>query len=198
MLPGYLPADLRRQPFIRQPGIEIRPFQHTELTAVIKVPDPFEEHAFEELVDFYQTSLLRMCYLNLHDLGLAEDAVQETFVKAYRAMPSFRGDSDVKTWLMRIAINTCRDMQRGTWQKHPNQRVSFDQLPESSIAFPEDTFPLRISAPNNQKDLHRIRAWYHYDIKCWYHCDTTSREFSSFTAWYRLSASSVLPDRTVL
>ena len=70
----------------------------------IKAPDPFEEHAFEELVDFYQTSLLRMCYLNLHDLGLAEDAVQETFVKAYRAMPSFRGDSDIKTWLMRIAI----------------------------------------------------------------------------------------------
>ena len=61
-----------------------------------------------------------------------------------------------------------------------------------------DTFSLRISAPNNQKDLHRIRVWYHYDIKCWYHCDTTSREYSSFTAWYRLSASSVLPDRTVL
>ena len=68
----------------------------------IKAPDPFEEHAFEELVDFYQTSLLRMCYLNLHDLGLAEDAVQETYVKAYRAMPSFRGDSDIKTWLIRL------------------------------------------------------------------------------------------------
>ena len=48
-----------------------------------------------------------------------------------------------------------------------------------------DTFPLRISAPNNQQDLHRIRAWYHFDIKCWYHCDTTSREYSSFTAWYK-------------
>ena len=51
---------------------------------------------------------------------------------------------------------------------------------------------------NNLRDLHRIRVWYHFDIRCWYHCDTTSREYSSFSAWYRLSASSVLPDRTVL
>ena len=58
-------------------------------------------------------------------------------------------------------------------------------------------FPLHISAPPIS-DLHRIRAWYHFDIKCWYHCDTNSGECGSFTAWYRLSASSVLPDRTVL
>ena len=46
----------------------------------IKAPDPATEQEFIELVDTYQTSLLRMCYLNLHDLGLAEDAVQETFI----------------------------------------------------------------------------------------------------------------------
>ena len=62
----------------------------------------------------------------------------------------------------------------------------------------DTVLPPRISAPNNQRDLHRIRAWYHIDITCWYHCDTTSRECGNITAWYRLSASSVLPDRTVL
>ena len=128
----------------------------------IKAPDPFEEHAFEELVDFYQTSLLRMCYLNLHDLGLAEDAVQETFVKAYRAMPSFRGDSDIKTWLMRIAINTCRDMQRGTWQKHLKQRVSFDQLPESSIAFPEDAITVNMEIAKLPVKLREVVLLYYY------------------------------------
>ncbi len=128
----------------------------------IKAPDPFEEHAFEELVDFYQTALLRMCYLNLHDLGLAEDAVQETFVKAYRAMPSFRGDSDIKTWLMRIAINTCRDMQRGTWQKHLNQRVSFDQLPESSIAFPEDAITVNMEIAKLPVKLREVVLLYYY------------------------------------
>ena len=47
----------------------------------IKAPDPVLEQTFTELVNAHQTSLLRMCYLNLHDSGLAEDAVQETFVK---------------------------------------------------------------------------------------------------------------------
>ena len=75
----------------------------------IKAPDPHVEQVFTELVDTYQTSLLRMCYLNLQDIGLAEDAVQETFIKAYRALSSFRNESNLKTWLMKIAINTCRD-----------------------------------------------------------------------------------------
>lgn len=61
----------------------------------IKAPDPTTEQEFIKLVETYQTSLLRMCYLNLHDLALAEDAVQETFIKAYRAMPTFRGESNV-------------------------------------------------------------------------------------------------------
>lgn len=62
------------------------------------------------LVEQYQTDLLRLCYIQLHDTALAEDAVQETFIKAYRSFPSFRGDCSEKTWLMRIAVNTCRDM----------------------------------------------------------------------------------------
>ena len=104
----------------------------------IKAPDPVLEQTFTELVNAHQTSLLRMCYLNLHDSGLAEDAVQETFVKAYRALPAFRGDSDPKTWLMRIAINTCRDMQRGSWLKHISRTVTLDQLAEPSESFSED------------------------------------------------------------
>ena len=94
----------------------------------IKAPDPSTEQVFTGLVSEHQTSLLRMCYLILHDSGLAEDAVQETFVKAYRALPAFRGQSNHKTWLMRIAINTCRDMQRGSWLKHISRTVTLDEL----------------------------------------------------------------------
>lgn len=70
------------------------------------------EQTLNRLVERYQTDLLRMCYLNLRDAELARDAVQETFLKAYRSMEHFRGDCQEKTWLMRIAINTCRDMRR--------------------------------------------------------------------------------------
>ena len=56
-----------------------------------------------------------MCYAMLRDAEQAKDAVQETFVKAYRAMDDWRGACSEKTWLTRIAVNTCRDMRRSAW-----------------------------------------------------------------------------------
>lgn len=63
----------------------------------------------------YGTSLLRMCFLYLKDLQLAEDAVQETMVKAYVKYDDFKNQASVKTWLTRIAINRCKDYRRSVW-----------------------------------------------------------------------------------
>ena len=87
------------------------------------------EKRFENLVVNYQEDVLRLCFLYLCDKTLAEDAVQETFLKAYRQMDSFRGDSHVKTWLIRIAVNQCRDMRRSAWYRYIDPRVSIDCLP---------------------------------------------------------------------
>jgi RNA polymerase sigma-70 factor (ECF subfamily) len=81
-------------------------------------------------MQLYEKDVLRMCYVYLHDLPLAEDAAQETFLKAYRAMDRFRGDSSEKTWLMRIAINTCKDIRRAAWFRHTERRVSLEDLPQ--------------------------------------------------------------------
>ncbi len=86
-----------------------------------------------QLVNDYQTTLLRMCYLYLHDTALAEDAVQETYLKAYKALPSFRGECSAKSWLIRIAINTCRDMKRASWFRYVDRRVTPDTLPAETI-----------------------------------------------------------------
>ncbi|MEG2252621.1 MAG: sigma factor, partial [Clostridia bacterium] len=75
----------------------------------------FQEQAFCQLVTQYQLPLLRMCCIYLHDKSLAEDAVQETFLKAFKAISTFRGECSEKTWLMRIAINTCHDIKRSGW-----------------------------------------------------------------------------------
>ena len=128
----------------------------------IKAPDPNLEQTFTELVNTHQTSLLRMCYLNLHDSGLAEDAVQETFVKAYRALPAFRGDSDPKTWLMRIAINTCRDMQRGSWLKHLSRTVTLDELAEPSESFSEDALTVNVEIARLPVKLREAVLLYYY------------------------------------
>ena len=58
----------------------------------------------------YETPLLRLCCALLGDAALAEDAVQDTFIRAWRALPHFRGDSSEKTWLTHIAVNVCRDL----------------------------------------------------------------------------------------
>ena len=93
---------------------------------------PSLDERFERLVEEHQTSLLRTCYLYLGDAALAEDAVQETFLKAYRALPGFRGESSEKTWLMRIAINVCRDQLRKGWFRHVDRRVTPEMLPEAT------------------------------------------------------------------
>lgn len=99
---------------------------------VVTGPDSIREERLRRLMAQYSTDLLRMSCVYLRDASLAEDAVQETFVKAYHAMASFRGDSSEKTWLMRIAINTCKDMRRSAWFRYVDRSVALDTLPEPS------------------------------------------------------------------
>ena len=128
----------------------------------IKAPDPATEQLFTELVSEHQTSLLRMCYLILHDSGLAEDAAQETFVKAYRSLSAFHGTSSLRTWLMRIAITTCRDMQRGSWLKHLSRTVTLDQLAEPSESFPEDALAVNMEIARLPGKLREAVLLYYY------------------------------------
>ena len=63
-----------------------------EAMDLCQVPDKVQEADIHRLMEQHGDSLLRFCYLNLRDLQLAEDAVQETFVNAYRKYHTFRGD----------------------------------------------------------------------------------------------------------
>ena len=69
----------------------------------------------EALIDQHGDGILRLCLLYLGDRQLAEDAFQETFLKAWQHQDTFRGDSSERTWLTRIALNTCRSMLRRGW-----------------------------------------------------------------------------------
>lgn len=84
----------------------------------------------ESAMTRWETSLMRLCFAYLGDLSLTEDAVQETFVKAYKGFHRFQGLADEKTWLTRIAINTCKDLQKCAWFRHTDRTMTPDQLPE--------------------------------------------------------------------
>jgi len=67
-----------------------------------------DQRAFELLVIKYQRRLQRLIGRLVRDTDLVEDIAQETFIRAYRALPQFRGESQFYTWLYRIAVNTAK------------------------------------------------------------------------------------------
>lgn len=68
-----------------------------------------DKKAFDLLVIKYQRKLLRLVSRFVRDQAEAEDVVQDAFIKAYRALPQFRGDAAFYTWLYRIGINTAKN-----------------------------------------------------------------------------------------
>jgi len=68
-----------------------------------------DQRAFTLLVEKYQRKLGRLLGRMIRDQAEVEDVVQEAFIKAYRALPNFRGDSAFYTWLYRIGINTAKN-----------------------------------------------------------------------------------------
>jgi RNA polymerase sigma-70 factor (ECF subfamily) len=90
-----------------------------------------ERAAFDQLVSRYQRRLMRLLTRLLNDPAEAEDVVQETFIKAYRALRHFRGDAAFYTWLYRIAINTAKNALLNRKRHVASQRV------EPSLSRPE-------------------------------------------------------------
>ncbi len=67
-----------------------------------------DQRAFELLVIKYQRRIQRLIGRMVRDVDLVEDIAQETFIRAYRALPQYRGDAQFYTWLYRIAVNTAK------------------------------------------------------------------------------------------
>ena len=78
-----------------------------------------DKRAFELLVEKYQRKLARLLSRFIRDPAEVEDVAQEAFIKAYRALPAFRGDSAFYTWLYRIGINTAKNYLMAMGRRAP-------------------------------------------------------------------------------
>ena len=83
--------------------------EHSSDQALVERVQQGDKRAFDLLVRKYQNKIVHLVTRYLHDSTEALDVAQETFIKAYRALPSFRGDSAFYTWLYRIATNTAKN-----------------------------------------------------------------------------------------
>ncbi len=93
----------------------------------------------ETMVRLYGNGLLRMCFLYLKDVSLAEDAVQETFAAAWARYDTFAGRSSEKTWLTAIAANICRNMLKSAWRRHTTGPEALESLAATDPDMPDPT-----------------------------------------------------------
>lgn len=128
----------------------------------VKGPDNSLNDTLKRMIDTWQTPLLRFCYLQLHDRHLAEDAVQETFLKAARTLHTFRGECSEKNWLLHIALNTCRDMLRGKWFRFVNRSITPDMLPEPAAPVNEEAKALTLAVMMLPDKLRIVITLYYY------------------------------------
>ncbi|KZY98584.1 MULTISPECIES: RNA polymerase sigma factor RpoE [Thalassolituus] len=100
-----------------------QPASDQQLVARVQKGD---RRAFDLLVVKYQHRILSLVGRFVSDHAEAQDVTQEAFIKAYRALPSFRGDSQFYTWMYRIAVNTAKNHLISRGRKTPTQDIDLD------------------------------------------------------------------------
>ena len=85
------------------------------------------DRQLRDLIEDHADAVYRVAYGVLHDRGLAEDVVQETMIKAWEAQDEFRGDSSLRTWILRIAHNSAIDALR----RRRDQATAPEDLPDA-------------------------------------------------------------------
>ncbi len=93
-----------------------------------------DRRAFDLLVIKYQPKILSLVGRFVFDASECQDVAQEAFIKAYRALPNFRGDSQFYTWLYRIAVNTAKNYLVSRGRKTPTHDID----PEDAENFSEE------------------------------------------------------------
>jgi RNA polymerase sigma-70 factor, ECF subfamily len=106
-----------------------------------------DKHAFELLVAKYQRRLARLISRFVRDAAEVEDVTQEAFIKAYRALPTFRGESAFYTWLYRIGINTAKNYLLTVKRRAPTS-TPFDA--EEAEGFEDAGLLQEVSTPENE------------------------------------------------
>jgi RNA polymerase sigma-70 factor, ECF subfamily len=104
-----------------------------DTTTLVKQSQNGDRRAFSELVRRYQTTVYRSCYRILDDTEDAKDASQETFLRVYNKLDTFRGSSTFKTWLLRVAMNVSLN-ERSSRRKGSHNSIGLAQVVASTEA----------------------------------------------------------------
>ncbi len=114
-----------------------------------------DKNAFNLLVQKYQHKVAHLVSRYVKNSGDIADVVQEAFIKAYRALPNFRGESAFYTWLYRIAVNSAKNYLVAQGRKPPANDVDADEADfyDGSDALRENTTPERVMLSDEIKRI---------------------------------------------
>ncbi len=129
------------------------------------------DELLSELIAAYGDSILRMCYLYLKDYHLAEDVVQETFIQVYHHYDGFRQQSSVRTWIIQIAVNLCKNQMRTRWFSLGRA----DDFPALSCTEPYDNM---LEYERLITEIGRLKPNYREVILLFYYQELTVREIA--------------------
>lgn len=131
-----------------------------------------EEEAYRELVDIYGNKLLRTCFLMIKDEKEAEDIVQETFIKVFKYIKGFKGNSSLYSWIYKIAKNIIRDRYRNKVMTITYEDYNFGK---------EDIEEIVINKENKEvlkEGLNKINLIYKEVLVLFYFDDFSIKEIS--------------------
>ena len=125
--------------------------------------DVDKEARFQKVYDAYMQDVYRLCFSYMKNKMDTEDAVQETFLRAYKALDTFRGECQEKTWLTSIAINVCRNARKSAWLRRVDRRVTPEQLPVATWDhYDQDAADLAAAIQRLPNKLKEVVLLYYY------------------------------------
>ncbi|MFU0827236.1 MAG: Sigma-70 family RNA polymerase sigma factor [Lachnoclostridium sp.] len=129
----------------------------------------------ETLMRLYGNDVLRTAYMYVKDSHAAEDIFQDVFIKVNQKLNTFQGNSSIKTWIIRITINTSKDYMKSAW----NHRVApFTEFQEKTIAGKDDFTTVEQQDENRmiRQEVMKLPDKYKDVLLCVYYHDMTISE----------------------
>jgi len=123
-----------------------------------------KEQRFMQWVKAYSDAILRTCFVYLSNVQDAEDAMQDTFLKAWKAMDTFeeRNGASEKTWLIKIAINVCHDYHRSKWFRKVDLEKALEDLPARYLSVEDTDVTLTMDVMRLPEKLKQVVLLYYY------------------------------------